>query len=622
MNILLKIVCVLIFVPLVVSCSEQYSSAALDTMTVSGSKHVIGEHSRIVDDNQGLQKVLSGSTYSIIRKGNDSCSDLYCNGFKRADITFTVDGERFSPACPNRMDTRIGHVDMTDITSIVLSSNSDGLQAGLGGHASFKRRLPEQAPRLYGSLSGSFGNMSNFDGRLSAERNRLRLSGRYRQADPWVDAEDNNFQDKYGYTGLYNSTIAEARVHKAWDGGDAVIGFESSEDLLYPYLKMDERENDHFESSFSHHGHRFYFNRNDHLMDNNLRTSSMMMSEMITDASSTMYGAVGDFYEIYVHNWDADNIITPVANPMMKTNSHMMPDVTRISASVRHDFDKWNEIDLSVRGGFAQTAIGDESALPAYQLLHEDAEKDILSFPFAATATRVFDAGEYSLLGITAELSSEPAGSDQQYISVNKPGMTPDWYGNPTLADPVRATFRTALQQERFKLELFATRVWDYPTQVKMVVDSTPYQTYTGVDALIAGANISASWDYFDASVNWNWAEKTETGTPLAEIQPLQFSLKGHTPEFNGFKGWAHFMHSVTQNRVDETQFETATPSWTKLDLGLSEQFEKFAAFLEIENVLNRQYSQHLSYWRGPFSSYQRVYEPGRAFRLGLSFEL
>jgi len=621
-KILLISVCFLIFVPLVVSGAEPYNSVALDTMTVSGSKHVIGEHSRIVDDNQGLQKVLSGSAYTIIRKGDDSCSDLYCNGFKRADITFTVDGERFSPACPNRMDTRIGHVDMTDITNIVLSSNSDGLQAGLGGLASFKRKLPEQAQRVYGSLSGSFGNMSNFDGRLSAEKNRLRLSGRYRQSDPWTDADGNDFQEKYGYTGLYNSTIAEARVHKAWDTGDVVIGFEAAEELLYPYLKMDERTNDHFESSFSHNGHRFYFNRNDHLMDNNLRTSSMMMSEMITDASSTMYGAVGSFYEVYVHNWDANNSITPVANPMMATNNHMIPDVTRVSASIRHDFDNWKEIDFSVRGGFAQTAIGDETGLAAYQLLHEGAEKDILSFPFAATATRVYDAGEYSLLGFTAELSSEPAGTEQQYISVNKPGMTPDWYGNPTLDDPVRATFRTAMQQERFKFEIFATRVWDYPTQIKVQNEGAMYQTYTGVDALIAGANINASWDYFDVNVNWNWAEKTETGSPLAEIQPLQFSLKGHTPEFNGLKGWAHFMHSAEQNRFDATQNETATPSWTKLDLGLSEQFEKFAAFLEIDNVLDKQYTQHLSYWRGPFSSYQRVYEPGRTFRLGLSFEL
>ena len=92
----------------------------------------------------------------MIRRGTGAVSDLYSDGLKRNDINVTVDGERFTTACPNRMDSRIGQIDMLDIEAISMSRNSAVLQSGLGGQLDFHRRLPGQESMVYGKLMGSF----------------------------------------------------------------------------------------------------------------------------------------------------------------------------------------------------------------------------------------------------------------------------------------------------------------------------------------------------------------------------------------------------------------------------------------------------------------------------------
>jgi iron complex outermembrane receptor protein len=65
---------------------------------------------------------------------------------------------------------------------------------------------------------------------------------------------------------------------------------------------------------------------------------------------------------------------------------------------------------------------------------------------------------------------------------------------------------------------------------------------------------------------------------------------------------------------------ESATPSWNKFDLGLAYSFSSFTLNLEVDNIANQNYYQHLSYFRNPFSSGARVYEPGRTIRLRILY--
>ncbi len=599
---------------------QEIATAEMDTMMVVGIQESLGEYNRPVNEGDMIAEVFKNSPFALIRRGSAWASDLYSDGFKRNDITVTVDGERFCTACPNRMDTKVAQVEMMDIERVEMSRNSAVLQSGLGGQVNFQRRQPGEETIIYGQIMGAFDHSEEYDGSLSIEGNRMRLGGRYRTGEAYTNADGETYKDKYGYADTPASEIYELRGHKSFDDGDIVATYENTKDVLFPYLLMDERTNDHYQASGSYKGHRLYFNRNEHFMDNSLRTS-LAMTDMATDATNTMFGMVSDKYEVYARNWEADNRITPQSNPAMEKNNHMLPDVWRIGASIQHELGDKENPWLFMRVGVAQTKVHDDSQLALYQTLESDAELSKWSIPFGVTASHLVDLSDDFLLGFSGEVSSDAPSIEQQYISVDKPGTKPDWVGNPTLSDPVRATARAAVERDILKLEVFATHVWNYPYLAKRSIEGAMYQTYEGVDAVMAGANLFASWNSIDAGVIWNWGEKTEDSSALAEIQPVTLFLGYQTPSYKNAFATARYQHAAAQNRVDASQNEDSTGSWNTLDLGIVYEMEKLRLAFDAENLTNSLYTQHLSYQRNPFASGIRVDEPGRTFRATASFK-
>ncbi len=599
---------------------DEATVAKTDTLVVVGIQEAMGEYNRPVNEGDMIAQVLKNSPFALIRRGSGWASDLYSDGFKRNDITVTVDGERFCTACPNRMDTKVAQVEMMDIERVNMSRTSAVLQSGLGGQIDFRRRQPGEETMVYGQVMGAFDHTEEFDGSLSVEGKRFRFGGRYRTGEAYTNANGETYEDKYGYSSMPASEIYELRGHKAFDDGDIVATYENTKDVLFPYLLMDERTNDHYQASGSYKGHRLYFNRNEHFMDNEVR-DSFAMTDMATDATNTMFGLVSEKYEVYARNWDADNRITPQANPAMEKNNHMLPDVWRIGASVQHGLGEKDNPWLFMRVGVAQTKANDDTQLDLYQTLESDAELTKWSIPFGVTASHLMDLSDSFLLGISAEVSSDAPSIEQQYISVDKPGTKPDWVGNPTLNDPVRATARAAMQMNALKLEVFATHVWSYPYLAKRAIEGAMYQTYEGVDAIMAGANLFATWKLVDAGLIWNWGEKTEDNSALAEIQPVNVFVAGQSPSFHNFHITARYQHAAVQNRVDLTQNEDTTGSWNTLDMGLVWKMEDWRVAFDAENLTNSLYTQHLSYQRNPFASGVRVDEPGRTYRVTATFK-
>ena len=593
--------------------------ALTDTVFVVGYRVGAGEAELPVADGDHLDRLLQGTPFATIRRGAAGVADLYADGFKRQDIAVTVDGERFVPACPNRMDTRAGQVDLLDIETAALSRNGAGLQSGLGGQVDLRRRRPGRDTLVYGRLGGAADHAGDLDASLAVESSRTRLAGRLRRSDPTTDADGRTYAQLYGYAEAPAATVGELRAHRAFDGGDAQAAWESSRDMLFPYLQMDERRNDHYQLSGSYRGLRAYVNRTDHLMDNALRTS-WAATRMVTDAATTMLGAVGDGYEVYAHHWTADNRITPAANPAAGTSSRMLPDVWRLGATTSRAIGDPQRPWLRLRAGLVRTGVGDTSVMGLYRRLQPDAASSRWSFPFGAVAAHARDLADLAQLTLSGEVAADAPGVEQQYIAVDKPGATPDWVGNPRLADPVRATARAAAVSRRLKAEVFATRVWNYPTLVRRSAGGAVLQTYTGVDALLAGAYLSAAWDLVDAGLAWNWGEKTADDSPLSEIPPLSVELTVRSPKIGRCRGWAHYRHAAGQGRVDVSQGEWSTGAWNRLDLGATLEHEDIRLALELENATNALYVQHLSYQRSPFAAGARVIEPGRTLRATTTF--
>ena len=129
----------------------------------------------------------------------------------------------------------------------------------------------------------------------------------------------------------------------------------------------------------------------------------------------------------------------------------------------------------------------------------------------------------------------------------------------PDLKNPVRATLRAELRHERLRCEVFGTRVWEYSYMVSRMVGGQAYQTYEGIDALLAGTNLTLDWRHVGLGATWNWGEKTDTRSPLAEIQPLVFTVAARSPAFGPATARLLYQHAAGQGRVDTIQNETTT---------------------------------------------------------------
>ena len=599
--------------------ADATTEAVADTVHVVAQALVTGCDRQPVHADDTLRDQLARSPFSLIRRGAGAGSDLYVDGFKRGDITVTIDGERFTTACPNRMDTRAGHVNLLDMQRIDLDRTGGGLQAGLGGNVTFHRRRPGLEPRVQGVMRATLGHVESHDLGISAEADSMRTSLRYRRTQPYTDADDRNFNRLYGYAIAPSSLIYEAQFMKAWDRGDAVFSMESATDVLFPYLKMDERENQHYQASVSQDGHRFYINHNEHVMDNALRTSAAM-TEMRTEATNTMIGVTSRRFEFYVRNWDADNRITPRANPAMATGNHMLPDVWRLYASLHRQFDATGWLNVAMRLGLSRTTTGDDQQFMRHATLQPGAESDRWSVPFGLTARTSTSLSPSLDWTWSAELSSDAPGIEELYISVDKPGTNPTWLGNPELSNPVRASLRTELQHQHLRCEIFGSRIWNVSQLVRRQVDAQMYQTYENVDAVMMGANLRASWTHLDAGLAWNWAADTGDWDPLAEIQPLTTRIAVHSPAMGPAVASLSWEHAIAQDRVDTSVDESATPAWDRVDLTASAVLGAWNLGLGVENLLNENYARHLSYQRNPFASGLRVLEPGRVVHLSAAF--
>jgi iron complex outermembrane receptor protein len=592
--------------------------ATTDTVLVVGRHLSPGAETIAVAPGRDLAGLLGPSPFVLVNRGAAGASDLYADGFRRHDLTFTVDCERCETACPNRMDTRVGQVDLLEIDSIELARDGAALQSGLGGTLAMRRSVPGDTWLLRGRLEALTGRGETVDGSVSAEARGLRMASRWRRVEAFTDAGGRTFADLYGFAQVPNTVIGEIRGQARLAHGDARGSFERSRELLFPYLLMDERRNDRWEASGSWRGHHVYANHTAHLMDNRLRRS-IGTTVMVTDAANTMVGAVGDRYEIYGRHWDADNSITPVANPAAATTSHMLPDVWRWGATVRHALGAEDHPWLVARFGLARTKVHDAAQLAAFSPVHADAELEKWSVPFGVTVSRTRFSGATALTG-ALEVAADAPGIEQQFIVVDKPGMTPDWVGNPGLDDPIRGTLRLGAERGVLRAELFGTRVNDYPVLERRTVGGLPCQTYAGVPALLAGASARVSWELVAVAVRWNWGEHVDGKAPLAEIHPLTFDLDLRSPSWRHCTARAVYRHAERQGRVDLAQAEAATEAWNRLDLALAWERGGARYELALDNATNALYTQHLSYQRNPFASGLRVWEPGRQARLSAAF--
>lgn len=565
-----------------------------------------------------LTRALSRLGYSIVRRGVPLGADLAADGFRRGDIAVVVDGQRYHSACPNRMDPPTSLALPIEIESATREYVAGAPTAGLAGQLSLQRSAPSRDLRARGGLTLTGGSGEEGDASVALEGRGHRLAARWARGESHRDARGASFGDRYGYREedvWYSQADAAARV----TAGAVRLGLQGTRtrDVPFAYLLMDERENDLWNASAQLGDARAYVNHARHRMDNGLRVSSMRMRTLAEQTTVGLAGrAAGAELEGFWREWDADNEIAMGAT--LRRN-HLIPGYHQWSANASRPWTA-GPFTGTARIGWTRGSISDRPVLAEYRALHAGAQAVRTYVPFSASAGWRSEA-----LSAVLEAVLDPPGAEQLYVLVRRPpAMTgtarPDWIGNPELRAPVRTTLRGGTGLAGVELQVHGSFVADAVQPAARMVGMRQVTTFENVDAASAGLRIERRTERLDASVVWTAGWNLTRRRPLSEIPPVTATIEGRWPLRRGFELLGRVQGAGRQSRVDDALGETGTPGWARLDLGMAwHGADGVRVAIEVENVTDAYYAEHLSYLRDPFASGTRVTEPGRSVRLALS---
>ena len=579
----------------------------LNPVEIRAKRINLGEiTNKISKDN--LENIFSKNGFTLIRKGVFFAQDIYADGLKKGDINVVIDGERYHSACPNRMDSPLTRINPLELESVDLSKNAFNVQSGLGGLVTFNRSTPNFSPSLRAELSALAGAQSGIDFAASGDYAAHRISLRFAQGSPFIDGADNSFKDSYNYKDNYDFMLAEGSIRGNYRDFSYGASFSYTDNVSFPYLLMDERINRVYSAHLRYNNHKVYFNFTDHMMDNDLRISPTLMRTNVTNLT---IGAIGDFYEVVYRNWNSNNFFK---NPKLYIANDLMPDVNTYLVNLFKSFDL-EKFQVHTKLGISYKNVGEKKRKSFYEQIYNNVELNRVFPIFSFGVSYLTTLSDKIGAGIMAEVNSESPETETLFIAVTKPGTKPAWSGNPNLEQPIKTSLRGSLNFNNISIEIFGSQVWNYNNLIKKSVLDKKYLTFDNVNAYMIGTNIFFDHKNLEVNASYIWAKNTSNESPLSEIPPLSVTTKIISPMYHNFIIYAKHTYNDAQLRIDELLNESSTPAWNRIDLGFNYSWSSFNISVDIDNILNQEFYQHLSYLRDPFSSMNRVYEPGRVFR-------
>lgn len=562
--------------------------------------------------------LLNKNGYALVRRGLNFTQDLYVEGFKRGDVKVVIDGEQYHNACPNRMDAPATRLNLIEMSEVELTKSSSMINSGLYGKVEYRRSKLEDVMKLKSILMGNFGSQNDYDASLSAEAYYSNFILRYSYGNPYENGDKKTFKDLYGYKDNYRYSYLNSSFRQSLPEYEIEFGgnFTQAKDISFPYLQMDERNSKVLGGFFSYKGNKIYFNFTDHLMNNGLRTNYSNM-KMETSAKNLTAGLTGSFYEFVFRNWNSDNFISM---PMMGhfISNKLMPNVDQFSINLSTDYS-FGKFNTFAKGGVQYFRFKDGSRNNFYKELFPDAKDNRFFISAGLIGTYSTQLMDNLIFSASAEVATDAPEAEQLYIAVQRIMSNPDWSGNPTLDQPLRATLRTSLNFDLIKLELFGNYVANYIDVVKKMRSLKPAMTYDNVNALIAGTNITFSYKWIESNLVYLWGENYDSKKPLAEIAPLSVFTIVKTPELSGFRFLLNHRYENAQRRVNVDLKEFKTAAWNSIGVGIEFTLNFITLTLQSNNLLNHNYVKYLSYSRSPFSAGIPIYEPGRSVTFTIS---
>jgi iron complex outermembrane recepter protein len=558
-------------------------------------------------------------------------------------------------------------------------------QGSLGAVVNILTKTPGLGFNLKPSFSaGSFG-FYNPSITASYGNRSFRVLGGYsfRTSDPYKDGSGRRFTDYASYSANGRQQRA-FDINTGWienqvslsDRQQISLGYTRQQSglILYPYLTMDSDYDDADRGTFKYSARDLtptlrnlrvegYFTQVKHFMSDNQRTSAMMGNWMMASHASTraiggrLEGDIGRDLtagiETYSRSWDVVGYMK--MGGMLKVNSSV-PDVHTQTVGSFLNYQRAINDRLKVISGLrfdhAQTQVENAQASTNLYYQFHNTRRTSNSDNYASGNARLSVVLQKSMelfagVGTTGRIPD----AEERYISRGMgSGAT---VGNPLL--PIIRNTELAAGWSVNRTRLYVRSVFFYSFLDNFILvnnqpqlnatsmggelmggmnmETTPTsRSYANVDARIYGGEMTYGVTVTETlSLNGGGSYSRGTVTPQASVNVLSPNL----PEMPPLRGWSALRYARRwafaevgttavhrQSLVSSDLKELPTAGYGLLNIKLGFTHRRLSASFTVDNLLNRFYYEHLSYYRDPFAAGVKVPEPGRNFFVQLRYSI
>jgi iron complex outermembrane receptor protein len=427
--------------------------------------------------------------------------------------------------------------------------------------------------------------------------------------------------------------------------------------ILYPYLQMDAPNDDADRAGLRYEaaegpggwesiGVSLYFTRVDHWMTDEYRSSAAGTPAGYSMATSALTESIGGRLEGRWHalslgmeaarrRWDTTTRLAARQYAPQRSLADAAHESVGAYAELSRPIATRGTLELGARLDRVRTHVEDAGANTAlYRAYSGSAATSATDLLGGAKARLAWQWPWGMKTGIGAGRTARSPDQQERYFALSRMGT--DWAGRPDL----RPAANTGLELEweiarhgrLLTASAFVWRVDDFivaraVTRREAIpgVMNARARSFANADAALRGAEVTASTPLgARLAVRLSFAavrgsERGPGSPPLAEMPPVRAA--GELRYDDGRFGLVLEGVAVAdQTRIDPRLGETPTPGYAVFNARGSVKHGRLAIAASVGNLLDRLYTEHLSYQRDPFRNGVRVYEPGRTAHVNVSF--
>jgi iron complex outermembrane receptor protein len=648
----------------------------LPQVEVIGVRRAEPERERITGDE--LRAPYAGDLAELLRAVNGVSAgrmgghglEPVIRGQSQGQINVRLDGGQVMGACPNRMDPPTSFAVAAGVDRVTVIKGVQSLAygpGGTGGSVLIERELPWAADAgtslRAGAAVGDNGLEWRGDSQLlwRGERAALRLDANAASYDDYRDGNGDAVRSGFRRRGVHAMAGREFGAAGTWE-----LGVERAEtlDALFAGAGMDAPLDRMTGLRIAHRrdvgawslAARAWRNEVDHVMDNfSLRPQPAMA--MRVPAESDTQGADlrldttrGDWslalgLDLGSNRRQATRYAGANPSALTMVNAFLWPDARLDQAGLfgeaTHEADSGTAtFGLRVDRFRAEARRADQRPSPMAM-----PPSALYAMYYGTDSARQDDTGVSALLrweqplveGVTvftgASRTVRAADATERFLASPSAMPSGRWIGNPGLDLEKHVQFDLGLawsgDTTRASAVAFADRVDDYILRDRArgqdgVLLADGASIYRNVDARLHGVEIEARWQWtstlsVEAEAAWVRGENRSDDRALAQVPPLDGALAVAWQSSVG-EWTARARGARRQDRVDDSVLAGSgldagpTPGFAVLDLGWSRAFGAHRLRLDVNNVFDRAYAEHLNRAnQDPFSPDPvQVNEPGR----------